>query len=65
MFKKSLFLALLLVPALTFAVDVDKLTEAVDTEKAADSVDTEKLKDAVDGTDVNMKKAYDAVPWNA
>jgi hypothetical protein len=61
MLKKSLLLALLLIPALAFAVDVDKLAEAVDTEKAADSVDAEKLKEAVDGTDVDMKKAYDAV----
>jgi hypothetical protein len=61
MLKKSLLLALLLIPALTFAVEVDKLAEAIDTEKAADSVDAEKLKEAVDGTDVDMKKAYDAV----
>jgi hypothetical protein len=58
---KSLLFALLLIPALAFAVDVDKLAEAVDTEKAADAVDTEKLQEAVNGTDVDMKKAYDAV----
>ena len=59
--RKSLLLALLLIPSLALAVDVDKLAEAVDTEQAVDSVDAEKLQEAVNGTDVDLEKAYDAV----